>query len=283
LVGHESKGVTFRTNQVDEVETIGGHDRHFVAWPFYVHDRSGLGTTNEQDSLTVFPLYNQMRSPLRNSTSYGWPLGYTVIDDQEKKYHETQYFGPFVVFADGEGKTTSRVFPFYSQARSQNQESDWYLWPVYKVNRLHAETLERERMRVLFFLYSDTLERNTENGQFSQRRDCWPLFTSRREMDGRYRFQALALFEPFFPNNRSLPREYGPVYSLYTSERNPTNGTSAQSALWNTYRREETPQAKRVSILFGLVEYQSSSNSVSWRMLYGPARKRSPHAPLLRP
>lgn len=283
FVGEQHKGVTFRTNQVDELETIGGHERSFVAWPFYLRNTEGIGTTNVSESLTVLPFYSQTRSPLRDSTSYGWPLGYTVIDDRAQKYHERQYLGPLIDFADGDGKTTSRVFPFYSHARNATLESHWYFWPVYKVNRLHADPLERSRMRILFFLYSNTLEINTENGDYARRVDCWPFFTSRREMDGRSRFQLFALFEPIYPNNKTLPREYGQVYSLYTSEHNPTNGASSQSVLWNTIRREETPQTKRVSILFGLVEYQSSTNSVSWRMLYGPARKRSPNSALLKP
>jgi len=275
FVGSEYKGVTYKTNQLDEAEVIGGHHHYFAGWPIYFHNWDGLGTTNAQESLTVVPFYHQVRSPLRDSTSYGWPLGYSIIDDREKKYQETQYLGPFVVFANGEGKTTSRVFPFYSLAKGGSKESEWYLWPVYKVNRLHADLLERERLRILFFLYSDTVEKNTNSGESLRHVDCFPLFSARREMDGKERLQVLSLIEPFVPNSSTVPREYAPVYSLWVSERDPKTDAVSQKCLWNLYRRDTTPHEKRVSILFGLLQYHSKPEGDKWRICFIPFGKNS--------
>ena len=46
LLGHEHKEVTTRTNNFDETETIGGHDKWFALWPFFANQNAGTGTTN---------------------------------------------------------------------------------------------------------------------------------------------------------------------------------------------------------------------------------------------
>ena len=85
---------------------------------------------------------------------------------------------PLFVSAWGEGKTETRVFPFYSHASNGNVESDWVLWPIYKANTLHAAPLERKRTRILFFLYSDTMEKDTNYLSYRHRVDAWPLCSS---------------------------------------------------------------------------------------------------------
>ena len=60
-----------------------------------------------------------------------WPF-FNVIDDREKKYREWDAPWPLVEFARGEGKTTTRVLPFFSQAQNATLEDDFYLWPIYK-------------------------------------------------------------------------------------------------------------------------------------------------------
>ena len=58
------------------------------------------------------------------------------------------------------------------------------MWPIYKVQKIHAPPLERRRTRILFFLYSDTVEKSTETGRFRRRTDLMPLFTHRRDFNG---------------------------------------------------------------------------------------------------
>ena len=60
-----------------------------------------------------------------------------------------------MVVARGEGKTITRVFPLFSRAHDDEQESDFYVWPVYRYNHLHAGVLDRERTRILFYLYGN--------------------------------------------------------------------------------------------------------------------------------
>ncbi len=277
VIGVEHKAPTLRTNTLDEVETVGGFDKFFAVWPFYFKNKTGIGTTNEEASLAVVPFYNRIRSPLRSATSYGWPLGYNAIDDREKKYVEHDVLWPLFVKARG-SKTVTRIFPFYSRATNASLESDFYLWPVYKFNKLDTPSLERRRTRIMFFLYSDTTETNSASGDWVHRNDFWPFYTYRRDNDGNQRWQVLAVFEPFFPNNRSIPREYSQIFSFWRCEKNHKTGAASQSLLWNLYRRDETPRSKNFSLFFGLFQYQSGVDGRRWRVCHVTVKKKAARA-----
>ena len=165
FTGHEHKEITTQTNGFGESVINGGHDSRFVLWPFYTQSTNDIGTENPIKQSALIPFYSIYRSKLRDSTSYPWPLGVTHTIDREKRYEEWDAPWPFVEFARGEGKTESRVWPFYSQAHNQSLTDNWYAWPVYKYNRLVSEPLDRERTRILFFLYSSVNEKNTETGK----------------------------------------------------------------------------------------------------------------------
>jgi len=277
LVGNEHKDVTTQTNGFNEVKTIGGHDSFFALWPLYFNATSGIGTTNVERQQASIPAYCRLRSPLRDSTTVLWPF-FNYVDDREKKYHEWEVPWPFIEFARGEGKTTTRVWPFFSQAHSDKLESGFYLWPIYKYNRLHSAPLDSRRTRICFFLYSDLTEKNTETGAARRRVYCWPFYTHHRDFDGNSRLQVLALLEPFFSDSKSIAREYSPLWSVWRSETNPRAGATSQSLLWNLYRREATPAAKKCSLLFGLFQYQSSPEGNRMRLFYIPLGRARPPA-----
>ncbi len=269
LFGEEHKTITLRTNGFSDVETISGHDRRFVLWPLYMQLHSGIGTSNEAWQVTSIPAFNIERSGQRDLTTIIWPF-FTYIDDREKKYHEWEGPWPFIVYARGEGKSTTRFFPLFSQAHTPVLESDFYLWPVYKYNRARAAPLDRERTRILFFVYSDTIQRNTETGEYERLVDFWPLFTHRHNYDGSTRLQALALLEPYLPNNKSIERDYSQLWSIWRSEKNPRNGAASQSLLWNLYRRDTKPGSKKCSLFFGLFQYQHDAEGKRARLFYVP-------------
>lgn len=241
IVGHEHKEPTTKTNSVDEVEIVGGHDKLFVLWPFFFKNKLGIGTDNPERSLTFLPLFTSSRSPKRDSSTYFWPFGLTITDDREKKYHEVGFPWPIIDFARGEGKHTSRVWPIYSRARNKTQESNFYLWPFYKYNRYHSDPLDRSRMRIMLFLYSDIIEKNTATGDVARRTDFLPFFTKKRDLDGNERLQVLTFFEPVLPNSKSIVRNFSQLWSLWRSEKNAKTGARSQSLLWNLYRRDITP------------------------------------------
>jgi hypothetical protein len=264
LIGHEHKELTTRTNNLDEVEVVGGHDKRFVLWPFYLRQDSGIGTTNVQHESALLPLYSMLRSPGRDSTTYLWPF-FTFTEDREKKYREKGLPWPFIVFARGEGKTANRVWPFYSRAYNETIETGWVMWPVYKYNHAVSAPLD-----------SDLVERNTATGAALHRVDFWPFFTARTGLDGNRRLQILALLEPFIPNNKSVERNFSQLWSLWRSEANAGTGARSQSLLWNLYRHESAEGVKKCSLLFGLFQYESSPARTGWRLFFLPVHRSKP-------
>ncbi|MBE0545625.1 MAG: hypothetical protein IH623_30205 [Verrucomicrobia bacterium] len=280
LVGHEHKEVTTFTNTWGDEQMIPGHDKWLALWPLFAHQERGIGTDNPERQQFLLPFYNYLRSPRRDFTSYLWPFGLTITEDREKKYREVGAPWPFIVFARGEGKTVSRVWPFFSQAQTDSLQSDFFLWPLYKYNRRHVGAWDRDRTRILFILFSDVNEQNFETGRTRQRTDLWPLFIWQQEFDGSRRLQILAPLEPVLPNRKSIERNWSPLWSLWRAEQNPQAGTASQSLLWNLYRRESTPATRKCSLLFGLFQYESNVATRRWRVFYVPfgSQKQAPLA-----
>jgi hypothetical protein len=276
LAGNEHKDVTTLTNAFGDIRTNGGHDSFFALWPLYFNNHSGIGTTNEQREHASLPAFSMLRSPNRDSTTVIWPF-FNYVDDREKQYHEWDAPWPLIVFARGKGKTTSRVWPIFSQAHSTNLESAFYLWPIYKYNRLNSPPLDNRHTRICFYLYSDKFQKNTETQKARRRVDCFPLFTYRRDFNGNSRLQILSVLEPFLSTSKSIERDYSPLWSIWRAEKNPRTGTSSQSLLWNLYRHETRPDSKKGSLLFGLFQYQSGSNGKNMRLFYIPlTRTKAP-------
>jgi hypothetical protein len=269
LLGHEQKTLTYKTNLFDTVEAVGGHDKWFALWPFYFNSHTGLGTTNPAAALAIIPAYARLRSPQRDSTTVLWPF-FSKIDDREKKYQEWHAPYPVVVFARGEGKTTSRVWPFFGRSHSAIQSSDFYAWPLYQQKRLQAAPLDRTRTRIFFFLYSDIIQRNTETEKSLRRVDLFPFFTFRRDYNGDQRLQVLAPVEPFLPNNKSIERNYSPLWSLWRAEASGPTGATSESLLWNLYRHERHAGLEKTSLLFGLFRYQSDGAETWLRLFHLP-------------
>jgi hypothetical protein len=272
VVGKEHKDITTKTNSFKELETIPGYDNFFAAWPIYFHNTTGIGGTNEETQRIFLPFYAAIKSPARDTIAYGFPLGFTRINNREGKYREWGMPWPLVDFARGEGKHVNRVWPFFGFGHNQNLESDFMLWPLYKFNGVDAPPLKRGRLRIMFFLYSDLDEKNITTGASHHRTDLWPLFTARRDLNGNERLQIFAPLEPMLPENESIERLYSPLWSIWRSEKNPKTGASSDSLLWNLYRRDESKSEKKVSFLFGLFQYRAAEDGKHLRLFYIPVK-----------
>jgi hypothetical protein len=275
LAGWETKGVTTKTNTIDEIETVGGHRKFMALWPLFFNETGGIGTTNVSKSTLALPFFSIQRSPERDSSTYLWPL-ITITDDRAKQYKEYDLPWPVIVFARGEGKTANRIWPLFGNAHSTNVYSSFYAWPLYKVAGYRTPAIESERTRILFFLYSDMIQKAVGTNAVTRRTDLWPLFTARREFNGNERLQLFSLIEPFLPNNKSVERNLSPLWSIWRSEKNAKTGASSESFLWNLYRHEKTADSKKCSILFGLFQYQSTPEGRRLRLFYIPMAKRGP-------
>lgn len=274
LVGAEKKEPFARIDKWGEEQLVPGHKKFFAMWPFYFNEWSGLGTENPAHQHHFLPLVATERSPERDSTTLLWPF-FTRVDDRKKQYKEWGLPWPLMLFARGEGKTANRVWPFYSRVYNAKQESRFWMWPFYKSNSIHSEPLDRTFARVLFFLYQDLRQRDTETGESMWRRDLWPLFTARRDWDGGRRIQVFALLEPLLRASDSIERNYSPIWSIWRSENNPSTGASSHSFLWNLWRSEKTADTRKCSIFFGLVQYETGPSGRRWKWLHLPRRKRA--------
>jgi hypothetical protein len=274
FVGREHKIPTLVTNGFGDVTTVGGHEHSFILWPFWLKQDDGIGTANPETFRASIPFFVYRRSPNLDFNTVLWPL-FNWFDNREKKYREWQMPWPLIVFARGEGKTTDRVFPLFSFSHNALKENNSVLWPVYVQQRTHSDPLDLRRTRVLFYLYSDTQEKNTQTGHEKRRLDMWPFFTWHREFDGRERLQVLAPVEPALPNNRGVERNWSPLWSVWRAEKNPKTGAASQSLLWNLYRRESAPAHKKVSLLFGLFQYQSDGENRRVGLFFIPVANSS--------
>ena len=272
LLGARHKVVTTSTNGFGDTEIVGGYNRYFALWPIHFWQDNGIGTENPEKFRADLPLYSYSRSTNCDSTSVLWPF-FTWIDEREKKYREWQAPWPLVIFARGEGKTTSRVFPLFSLSKNKTVESDSYLWPLYQHKEAHSDPLELTRDKVLFYIYSAESEKNTETGAEKKRVDMWPFFTWHRDLNGNERLQIFAPVEPAVPNNRGVERNWSPLWSLWRAEDNPKTGASSRSLLWNLYRSDTTPDSNKSSLLFGLFQSQTTPEGKTTRLFYIPISK----------
>jgi hypothetical protein len=267
IVGREHKDVTTQTNGFGDSVMVPGHDKLFFLWPVHLREHTGIGSENPATLTAEFPVYLATRSPQRDATTVLWPL-FNWIDEREKKYREWQMPWPLVIFARGEGKTTSRIFPLFSQSHNAEREADFYVWPLYEYHRLHAGLLDQQHTQILIYLYSDKREKNMQTGAEKRRVDMWPFITWHHDFNGNERLQVFAPIEPAVPDNRGLERNWSPLWSVWRAEANGKTGATSQSLLWNLYRHEAGPAHKKISLLFGLFQYQCDDERSRTRWFY---------------
>ena len=267
LAGVESREITHKKDADGDDVLVPGHSRTFVALPFFIHERTGLGTPDAMTNRFYFPFYTETRSAAMDHTSV---LFFGHRTNRVEQFTEWSTPWPFAGWAHGPGKTARRVWPLFGQAQTPSLRSDFVLWPLYTHRGARGPSFERDRTRLLYFGYSDQRVANPDSGEEFRRRDLWPLFTQRRELNGQTRLQVLAPVEPLLPNNKSIERLYTPLWSLYRAESDPKTGCASQSLLWNVWRREVTPEARRTSLLFGLVHTETSGGVRRWHFLRRP-------------
>jgi hypothetical protein len=271
LVGKETREIGSRTNIIDEPEVVPGHERNFILWPFFIHEKAGLGTDNPRTNWYAFPFYLKSRSP---NSDYTWITTFTSATNRVEQYQERFFPWPFIGIARGPGKTMDRYFPLIGRAERPGLRSSFVLWPFFTRRELMGESLYRRRDRLAFYLYNDLLLQDTETGDSFRRRDLLPLYTWRRAPDGKTRLQILAPIEPFLPNNKSIQRLYSPMWALWRDEQDPANERRSQSLLWNLWRRDVAPDIARTGTLFGAVQTVKTAAGRSWRFFGFPREKR---------
>ncbi len=268
LVGREVREPHSITNYLGLEQFMPGHRQEFALWPFMFRNHNDIGTTNEVRETAVLPFFSHSRSPNRDSSVYLWPF-FKYTDDRENKYREWGFPWPLWSIARGEGKQMNRFWPLFSRAHNDDGvERNFYLWPLWKDEYARADSLDRRRSRLLFFLWSDLRERNPQTGKEMHRQDLWPLYTYRKQLDGRERLQLLSPLAPLLPNNKSVERNWSPVWALWRTEKNPAAQLRTDSLFWNLWRREISPEGTNNSYFFGLAQSRKTTDGTRWKWFH---------------
>jgi hypothetical protein len=243
----------------------GVYKKSFVLWPFFMHENKGLDTENPTEKLFLLPFYTSIDSPEKTARGYLWPFfGYS--QDRKLKETEHDYFWPFLLTVRGEDRRVDSYLPFYFNEEKKESSKSWYLWPLYRNDTLTTDTFSRERDRVLYFLYSNSLERWSKDGSERKRTALWPLFVYKRDNKGLKTLTFPAPVEPILDRDE-IERNWAPLWRIYQHKWNDS-GDSATSFLWNLYWSETRNDAISYE-LYPLLSYRGESGFNETRILKG--------------
>ena len=214
----------------------GVYRKSFFLWPIFFSESLKLDTDNPEERRAAWPFYISMESPQKSSTTVLWPF-FSKTEDRVKGYTSWDAPWPLVRVTEGEKYHGMKFLPFYADETIDVKRNRWYVWPIYKIEEMNSELIERRRDRVLFFLYSDTREAKLETGDSMRRIDFWPFFGYKRT-NGVSRLHVLSLIEPFFPNNESIERLWAPLWRVYQQKWDQPGQPCRQPALEPLLARE---------------------------------------------
>jgi hypothetical protein len=223
--GQEHRASFVRTNALSDLpEVVPGHEKRFVAWPFWITDRQGIGAENPVTNTVSLPLFSQQRSKTRDNTTLMWPF-FTHTVDRERQFEECGC----AVALRRVGRWPGQACTPGVAALGQGDQCR-VAERVRAVALLHPQaTAGRgsrpgEQTRSVFYLRVDLAERDRRTGAEYRRRSLWPLLHHARDRQGRERLQVLALAEGAFPSNEGIVRGWSPIWSLYRHERDAQTG-----------------------------------------------------------
>jgi len=263
----------------------GVYRKRFFLWPIFFSESTGLDTQNPTELRAAWPFYVSKESIEESYRAVLWPF-FSKAVNRAKDYEVLNAPWPLIRITHGERYHGLRILPFFSDETLDVKRQRWYLWPLYKIEQLSTDLVERRRDRVLFFLYSDTKENKWETGDSKRRIDLWPLFGYQR-VNGVSHLHVLSLLEPFFPENQSIERLWSPLWRLYQKKWDE-QGNQAVSLLWNLYWHErrgsqvawelfpilrysrQSSDNKDFCFLKGLIRYRRSGTERELRLLYLP-------------
>ena len=252
----------------------GSYNSKFVLWPIYTQEEHGLDTSEPSHRLTIFPLYASFDSPSVSSRTWLWPFfGYST--DSKKDEEERDYLWPLWLTVTGSKRNVTKFLPFYSDERSEDSTKNWYLWPFYRNDTMQSPQYRQERDKVLFFLFSNTVESWSQDGKERRRTALWPLFLYNSSPDGEKRLTLPAPVESIL-DREGIEILWAPLWRIYVQQWNE-QGDSSLSLFWNLYwhdrskdslgwelfplyRQRSAPSFLEVQILKGLINYSESSS-----------------------
>ena len=259
--------------------------KKFFLWPVFFSESLKLDSDNPREIRAAWPFYISKESPNKTSKTVLWPF-FSYTEDRVKGSESWNAPWPLVRITKGEKYHGVKILPFYSDETMDVKRERWYIWPIYKIEELNSELIERRRDRILFFLFQNLRETKFETGDSLHRVDFWPLY-GYTQRNGVSHLHVLALFETFFPGNESIERLWAPLWRIY-QQKWDQQGNHAISLLWNLYwherqgdrvawelfplfgYRKESADEVDVSVLKGLIRYRNGDSGKQLNLFYLP-------------
>ena len=243
----------------------GVYSKKFFLWPIFFDEELALDSGNPLSRFAVLPFWMEQESRNYSQRTVFWPF-FSWTQDRAKEYEQWDAPWPLVRVTQGTSRHGLRLLPLYADETVEARRKRWFLWPVYQIEDVNTELIVRQRHRILFFLYSDLAERKLDTGVEKRKIDFWPLFGYQRE-NGVSQFNALALLDAFFPNNKAIERSWSPLWRLY-QQRWDEQGNLVISILWNLYWHER--QGNQLALeLFPLFDYRRDLEGTRLRLFKG--------------
>ncbi|RII26628.1 MAG: hypothetical protein CXR31_09430 [Geobacter sp.] len=267
----------------------GVYRKRFVLWPFFLSETRDINTDNPKDRLYLFPFYAALDSPQRTSRHYLWPFfGHTVdrgtgkpeegavapsfeiLDEYEErntgKLEEWDYFWPFWYTVRSAERNEVSWLPFYARTVKKETEKNWYMWPLYRTERLNSPLFRQERNRLLYWLYSDNRESWPVDGASRRKVAFWPLYVYTKDPKGVMGFSFPAPVEPIL-DKEGIEKNWAPLWRIYQQRWNE-QGDSAASFFWNLYWHEARGNDLAYEF-FPLLAYRKENQFTDFRLLKG--------------
>ncbi len=247
-------------------EKEGVYRKGFFLWPVFFSEDLRLDGENPERRRAAFPFYLRQESPRMSSTTVLWPF-FSHHLNREKDGEEWNFPWPLLRISRGSYHSGWRVLPFHADERVGATRKRWFLWPVYKIEELHTDVVDRRRDRVLYFLFSHLEEEKVPTGDHLRRVALWPLFTYTNR-NGLKHFRTLALLEPFFPESGGIERNWAPLWSVYQLKRDG-RGNEVSSLFWNLYWKERQGESLALELFPLFSFYRNGGDAEEWRLLKG--------------
>ena len=238
-------------------ERPGAFSRQYYLWPLIwdntIEPPEGKPAgTPPKRQVGVLPFYTADTGPDSVSRNFLWPFfGYT---DRVAPvpYHETRYFYPLLVRGRGDAVTVDRFGPLYTHSIHKGVDKTWVLWPLWRRIAWSDDGVDQAKTQLFYFLYWDLTQRSAANPAAAPARKTfvWPLFSYWDNGAGNRQFQALSLFDVFFPDNENVRESWTPLAAVVRHAEAPDGGART-SLLWNAVTWERHPAAGTSSFHLG--------------------------------
>ena len=270
-------------------ETFGISKSEFFLWPDFLKQTTGMDTDDPVEERMIFPFYLSKESIHFESKTFLWPFFFHARD-RLTGFEQLDLPWPFFQSLKGEKLYGIKFFPFYGyKEREGDMKRNFVLYPLYQWEEDQMRETEERSHRILLLMRI----RSGEDRQGVKKESSirvWPFFDYERESTGHTTFSFFYLF-PF--KDEGFERNLFPLFRVFRWEKDPQKGKEADF-LWGFYKRIEREgydfweiahligvkrgeASKTVSLLKGLVWYQSDRETADLRVFYLPFHIRWSH------